>query len=115
MLADGLAINGGRLRHQAIAGEVGKYVAFARQERDGNDWFIGALTNEEARDINLSLDFLDKTKQYQAQIYRDGEKANWIDNPYDMIIEQKNVSSSDTLTIPLATSGGVAIRFKALN
>ena len=100
---------------KAIAGEVGKYVAFARQERDGNDWFLGALTNEEARDIKLPLDFLDKSKRYQAQIYRDGEKANWIDNPYDMIIEEKNVNASDTLTIPLATSGGVAIRFKALN
>ncbi|GAA6205019.1 glycoside hydrolase family 97 protein [Thalassotalea sp. SU-HH00458] len=99
---------------KAIAGEVGKYVAFARQERDGNDWFLGALTNEEARDIELPLTFLDKSKRYQAQIYRDGEKANWIDNPYDMIIEQKNVTASDTLTIPLATSGGVAIRFKAL-
>ena len=100
---------------KAIAGEVGKYVAFARQERDGNDWFVGALTNEEARDIQLPLNFLDKAKRYQAQIYRDGKKANWIDNPYDMIIEEKNVNASDTLTIPLATSGGVAIRFKTLN
>jgi alpha-glucosidase len=100
---------------KAIAGEVGEYVAFARQERDGSDWFLGALTNEEARDVSISLDFLDKSKRYQAQIYRDGKKANWIDNPYDMIIEQKNVNSSDTLTLPLATSGGAAIRFKALD
>ena len=100
---------------KAIAGEVGKYVAFARQERDGEDWFLGALTNEEAREITLPLDFLDKAKRYQAQIYRDGKKANWIDNPYDMIIEEKNVNATDTLTIPLATSGGVAIKFKALD
>lgn len=100
---------------KAIAGEVGEYVIFARQERDGSDWFVGALTNEKAREVSLSLDFLEPSKQYQAQIYRDGKKANWIDNPYDMIIEQKNVTAADTLTLPLATSGGAAIRFKALD
>jgi alpha-glucosidase len=99
---------------KAIAGEVGEYVAFARKERDGDDWFLGALTNEDARELTLSLDFLDKNKRYQAQIYRDGEKANWVDNPYDIIVEQKNVNATNKLTLPLATSGGFAIRFKAL-
>jgi alpha-glucosidase len=100
---------------KAIAGEVGKYVAFARQDRASDDWYLGALTNEQARELTLPLHFLDKNKRYQAQIYRDGEKANWIDNPYEMIIEQKEVTAMDSLKLPLATSGGVAIRFKALN
>lgn len=100
---------------KAIAGEVGKYVAFARQERASDDWYLGALTNEQARELTLPLHFLDMNKRYQAQIYRDGEKANWIENPYEMIIEQKEVTAMDTLKLPLATSGGVAIRFKALN
>lgn len=99
----------------AIAGEVGDYVAFARQERDGNDWYVGALTDENAREITLKLDFLEKGKKYQAQIYRDGDKAEWINNPYDLIIENKKVTSSDKMTLALATSGGAAIRFKALN
>jgi alpha-glucosidase len=100
---------------KAIAGEVGKYVAFARQQRDGKDWFLGALTNEDAREVSLKLSFLDKSKRYQAQIYRDGKKADWENNPYDMIIEQKEVGYQDTLLLPLATSGGAAIRFKALD
>ena len=100
---------------KAIAGEVGQYVAFARQERDSDDWFLGALTNEDARTLNIKLDFLDNNKRYQAQIYRDGKNANWVDNPYEMIIEQKQVTAKDTLNLPLATSGGVAIRFKALD
>jgi len=100
---------------KAIAGEIGKFVAFARQERDGKDWFVGALTNEEARDVTLPLNFLEQGKKYQAQIYRDGKKANWIDNPYEIIIEQKTVTAADSLLLPLATSGGAAIRFKALN
>jgi alpha-glucosidase len=99
----------------AIAGEVGDYVAFARQERDGNDWFVGALTDESARELTLALDFLETGKRYQAQIYRDGDKAEWVNNPYDIIIENKEVKSTDSITLALATSGGAAIRFKALD
>ena len=99
----------------AIAGEVGDYVAFARQERDGSDWFVGALTDENAREITLKLDFLEQGKRYQAQIYRDGKKAEWVNNPYDLIIENRAVKSSNSITLPLATSGGAAIRFKALD
>jgi len=100
---------------KAIAGEVGDYVVFARQERDGNDWYLGGLTDEKPREIKINLTFLDDKKNYQAQIYRDGDKAQWINNPYDLIIENKTVTAKDSLTIKLATSGGVAIRFKALN
>jgi alpha-glucosidase len=99
----------------AVAGEVGDYVAFARQERNGNDWFLGALTDENARTITIELSFLDKNKRYQAQIYRDGEEAEWKNNPYELIIENKQVIATDKLTLALATSGGTAIRFKALN
>lgn len=99
---------------KAIAGEVGDYVVFVRQERDGRDWYLGALTDEKARELSVSLDFLDKTTRYQAQIYRDGENAEWVNTPYDMIIENKNVSAKDALVLKLATSGGTAIRFKAL-
>lgn len=99
---------------KAIAGEIGDYVAFARQERDGKDWYLGALTDENSRELSFSLDFLDPNISYQAQIYRDGDKAEWINNPYDMVIENKNVTAKDKLAVKLATSGGVAIRFKAL-
>lgn len=102
-------------KSQAIAGEVGDFVVFARQERDGDDWYLGGLTDEKARDFTIKLDFLAEGKDYQAQIYRDGDNAEWKNNPYEMIIEQKIVTVKDTLSLALATSGGVAIRFKALN
>jgi alpha-glucosidase len=101
-------------KSKAIAGEVGDYVVFARQEREGNDWYLGGLTDEEPREITIELDFLTSGQNYQAQIYRDGDKAEWKHNPYDMIIEQKDVTSKDSLSLKLASSGGVAIRFKAL-
>ncbi|MCW8832128.1 MAG: glycoside hydrolase family 97 protein [Colwellia sp.] len=99
---------------KAIAGEVGDYVVFARHEREGDDWYLGALTDENARNITIKLDFLAEGKTYQAQIYRDGEKAEWKHNPYDLVIEEKSVTANDELSLRLATSGGTAIRFKAL-
>ena len=103
----------------ALAGEVGDYVVFARKERkrnkySGNDWYLGAVTDENARTIEIKLDFLDKGKQFEAQIYRDGNNAQWKNNPYDLKIEKRIVTATDKLTLKLATSGGTAIRFKAL-
>ena len=100
---------------KAIAGEVGDYSVIARKERNGQDWYLGAITDENARNISVALDFLDADKQYEAQIYRDGAKAEWKTNPYDMVIEKKIVSAKDTLDFKLGTSGGVAIQFKLAN
>ena len=98
----------------ALAGEVGDYVVFARQAKDQQDWYLGALTDENTREVKVKLDFLDPNKRYQAQIYRDGAKADWKTNPYDYVIETKEVNAKDSLTLQLASSGGTAIRFKAL-
>lgn len=96
---------------RAIAGEIGDYVAIARKDRAGDDWYLGALTDENARDVEISLSFLDEDAVYVAEIYRDGADADWRDNPYDIVIETRNVGAGDTLTLPLATSGGAAVRF----
>ena len=102
-----------------LAGEVGDFVVMARQAKQterysGDDWFVGAVTNEDARTVDISLDFLDANKQYEAQIYRDGDDAHWETNPYEYVIETQQVSSKDKMTLKLAASGGTAIRFKAL-
>ncbi|QBY04330.1 glycoside hydrolase family 97 protein [Thalassotalea sp. HSM 43] len=96
----------------ALAGEIGDYVVFARQQRDGEEWFVGGLSDEQARAFTLDLDFLAKDTRYIAEIYRDGDKAHWETNPYEMVIEQKPVTSTETLTLNMAASGGFAIRFK---
>lgn len=95
----------------AVAGEIGDFVAFARKDRASEDWYLGALTDESERELTIKLDFLSSDKSYQAQIYRDGAEADWKSNPYDYVIENKQVTAKDTLTLALATSGGVAIRF----
>lgn len=99
---------------KAIGGEVGDYAIIARQQRNSEDWFVGAITDESARKVNIPLNFLKAGKRYEAQIYRDGDKAEWKTNPYDLVIETKIVTASDNLKFKLGTSGGVAIRLKAL-
>lgn len=95
----------------ALAGEIGDYVAFARQGRKSKEWFLGAVTDENPRDLSLPLSFLDKGRRYRAQIYRDGPDADWKTNPYAMVIEKKVVTGGDIFAVRLAPGGGFAVRF----
>ena len=97
----------------ALAGEVGEFVVFARKERGGADWYLGALTDEEARRLSLPLSFLDEGVNYAARIYRDGDEAHWQSAPYDLVVEERELSRSDTLELPLAAGGGMAVQFRA--
>jgi len=98
----------------ALAGEVGDFVIFARRERGADDWFLGAVTDEKARQVEIPLDFLGKEKGFTAQIYRDGPDAHWKTNPYSVVIEERKVTGADTMNLVLAAGGGTAIRFKAV-
>lgn len=93
-------------------GEIGKYITIARKARHGDSWFIGSITNEEARNIDVALDFLDGGATYRAMIYEDGPEADYEHNPYEMTIRQMNVVKGDTLYLRLARSGGAAIRIE---
>ncbi len=93
-------------------GEIGKYITIARKARHGDRWFIGSITNEEARNIDVALDFLDEGAAYRAMIYEDGPEADYEQNPYEMTIRQINVVKGDTLHLRLARSGGAAIRIE---
>jgi alpha-glucosidase len=90
-------------------GEIGRYVTVARQERDGDRWFIGSITNEEARELDIDLCFLDEGTTYRAIIYEDGPDADYERNPYSMTIRQQEVTSRDCLRLKLARSGGAAV------
>jgi len=97
----------------ALAGEVGDFVVFSRKDRNSDDWYIGAITDEEAREVKVSLDFLDRNRSYTAQVYRDGDDAHWKSNPYSIVIEEIEVGSDSTLKLALAAGGGTAIRLQA--
>lgn len=98
---------------RALAGEVGDYIAIARQQRGGRDWYLGALTDESPRTLSLPLDFLEADERYCAHLYLDGEGANWRSNPYAMRIEKRGVEAGDSLEIAMGASGGAAVRFEA--
>ena len=97
----------------AVAGEVGDFVVFARQERGGEDWYLGAVTDEDARTVQVPLDFLEPGRPYTAQIYRDGEGADWKTNPYAITVEERAVGHDEVLSLWLAPGGGAAVRFAA--
>lgn len=90
---------------------IGDYCVFARQKRDSQEWFLGAITDETPRTLTVALDFLDPQTSYKAQIYADGEKADWKTNPCDVAISERQVVAGDSLQIRMASGGGCAIRF----
>lgn len=94
--------------------EIGDYVVTARKAKGSDSWFLGAVTDENERTMDVSLDFLDEGKTYRAIIYQDGENAHWEDNPTDYEINQRELTSSDSLELRLAPGGGTAISFEAL-
>lgn len=98
---------------QVLNGEVGDFVTIARKDRRSDDWYLGSVTDEEARELAVTLDFLDANRTYVAQIYRDGDDADWRTRPHSIAIESRKVRREDTLTLKLAPGGGQAIRFMA--
>jgi len=98
---------------RVLNGEVGDYVTFARKDRNSDDWYLGAITDEQPRTLTVPLAFLDAGRKYTATIYRDGADAGFEGNPASIEIESRAVTSQDTLTVKLAPGGGQAIRFAA--
>jgi alpha-glucosidase len=95
---------------RVLNGEVGDYATFARQDRNSADWYIGSITDEQPRTLTVTLDFLDADKPYTAQIYRDGDKADFRGDRFDFATENRTVRRGDTLTIKLGAGGGYAAR-----
>ena len=99
---------------RVLDSRVGDYVTVARKDRHSDDWYLGAITDEFGRVLNIPLGFLDSGRKYRAEIYRDGPTADWKKNPYDIVIESREVTSADVLTMRLAAGGGEAVRFVAI-
>ncbi len=92
--------------------KIGDYVVTARKEKGSNNWFLGAVTDENERTIEVSLDFLDADKTYEARIYKDGQNAHWQDNPTAYEIEIQEATADTMLEIGMASGGGTAISFE---
>ena len=96
-----------------LQGEIGDFYIVARKDRDSEDWYIGGVTDQDARNIEISLEFLDEGL-YKGYFYLDSNDAHFRDNAYGINIYQKDVRKTDKLNIYLAPGGGFAIRLKKL-
>ena len=94
---------------KVLNGAVGDYVTIVRKERETGNWFLGSITDENARTFDISFDFLDDNHDYIATIYKDGKNAHWDKNPLDITIETVTVNNRSKLTLELAEGGGTAI------
>lgn len=94
---------------KVLQAEIGDYAAIARQERGTGNWFLGAVTDENARDLDIQLDFLQSGAKYRVVAYVDGEGADWKTNPTALRIEDSFLTSKDHLQLHLAPGGGAAI------
>lgn len=95
-----------------LNGEIGHYVTIAREERVTGNWFVGGITDEEARDVEIDFSFISEGKTYHGILYRDGSDAHWDEKPTSISIDTMEVSSESRLKINLAPGGGFAMSLK---
>ena len=98
---------------RVISGKIGDHVIVARKAKGrSNEWFLGAITDEEARTFEVPLDFLPRTGRFVAEVYADAAKSHWRDNPEEIAISSQPVTSATRLKLALAPGGGQAIRIR---
>jgi alpha-glucosidase len=100
---------------RVLNGEVGDFVTIARKDRNSDDWYVGAVTDENARTVRIPLDFLESGRRYTARLYRDAGDASWDSNPSAIVIETRPARREDSWELSIAPGGGFAIRFEAAN
>jgi len=89
--------------------EPGDYITIARKAKGKNEWFVGAITDENARTAKLTFEYLPKGKKYEATIYADAPDANWKEKPQNYVIRKVTVTSKTQLQQYIAPGGGFAI------
>lgn len=98
---------------RVLSGAIGDQVVFARRERGKANWYVGGVTDEQARDANVALDFLDPKRTYTATIYRDGPTAEMGPKGKDMIVERRTVRRDDRIDVRMVAGGGFAVALMA--
>lgn len=92
-----------------LAAEPGEYIVAARKAKGAEEWFVGGVTNENARTAELKFDFLDPSKKYVATLYADAPDADYRKNPEAYRITRGRVDHRSVLKVWMACGGGFAI------
>jgi hypothetical protein len=95
-----------------IEAEPGDYVTIARKAKGKDEWYIGAITDEQPRTATVPLDYLDPGRSYVAAVYADAADAHWEANPMAYRIERFLVGDKTVLRLALASGGGAAVSVK---
>ncbi|RYU78833.1 glycoside hydrolase family 97 protein [Hymenobacter persicinus] len=98
-----------------LLAEPGDYLTTVRKAKGKEEWYLGAITDENARRQSVKLDFLTPGQRYEATIYADGKNASWNNNPMAYQIRRVKVDSRSTLPLALAPGGGAAVSFKPVS
>jgi alpha-glucosidase len=97
-----------------LNGEIGEYITIARKDRHSDDWYLGAITDENGRVLEIELSFLDSGVRYLAEIYADRRDADWKTNPDHYVIRQETIVQTASINLTLAPGGGTAIRLRPI-
>jgi len=100
---------------KVLNAEIGKYITTVRKDINSQDWYLGSITNEDSRVLDVPLSFLEENKKYKATIYKDPDDGGWETNPEAIIIESTVLTKDDIYQLNLVKGGGQAIRFSPLN
>ena len=95
-----------------LEAEPGDYITIARKAKGKNEWFVGAITDENAHKALVDFSFLPKGKTYTATLYTDGKNADWRTNPNSYSIKTMKVTQKTKLKQRLAPSRCLAISIK---
>ena len=93
-----------------LEAEPNRYITVARLDKNSDDWYVGAITDENGRTAEIDLSFLPAGEKYVATIYEDAPDAHWKDNPQAYRIRTVKVKPGTKLKQNLAPGGGAAIR-----
>jgi len=97
-----------------LEAEPGDYLTVVRKAKGSEKWFLGAITDENARQTTITTDFLPKGQKFKAIIYEDAADADWKKNPMAYRIRTIEVTSKSKIKLILAPGGGTAISFEPL-
>jgi alpha-glucosidase len=97
---------------RVLGGAIGDHVTIARKDRRSDDWYLGSVTDEFGRVLEVPLSFLDAGRPYVAQVYADAHNADWESKPGAIAISERPVDAATVLTMRLAPGGGQAMRIR---
>lgn len=97
-----------------LGAEIGDYIVVARKGRKDARWYVGGVTDEQARTVTVDFSFLPAGKRYEATLYRDADDAHYRNAPQKYVIETTRVSRFTKMDVKMAPGGGFAMSLEEI-